>query len=712
MLKDKLKKYSQLIIKIALFIAASAIVIYMLPRLGKFKFEFAKGRPWKHGVMISDFDFPIYKTNEQLKIERDSALKYFRPYFYKDTSIVSQEIQEFDTDFPTIFSEIRKDFPFLRNASRYKGKLLSTSFKEFLEQRLFALYKTGIIALPEEESNPPSTFEFKVVSGNMAEPYGLWEVYTSRTAYIKLSDEIRQFLTDSLNSSHNPSSFEVSSLTSQLQLNKYIRSNILFDSNRSETEKQNLLKNISLTSGAIKSGQRIIDKGEMVDDKLMQILTSYKLSFENKIGSSMAYTQILIGQMLIVLSFFTGVFLFLYFFRHDVYLNNKSVSFILLLMVSMIFLARLSSSFFYIPVFVIPFALLPIAIRTFFDSRLALFIHLITILLASFFAQNSFQFVFLQIPVGITAIFSLFNMARRSQLIRASFFIFIIYSILYTALFLWQEGDILKIDLFVYGKFALNGGLLLLTYPAIYVFEKVFGFLSDVTLVELSDTNHPLLRKLAEKSPGTFQHSIQVGNLAQEAAYAIGANPMLVRAGAMYHDIGKMEAPLLFTENQVSGFNPLNEIDYEQAAILIISHIENGIKLAKRHQLPVQIIDFIATHQGTTRTKYFYNSYINKYPDRVPNIVSFSYPGPTPFTKETAILMMADSVEAASRSLSNFSDEEIDKLVESIIDDQIQQKQFDLAPITFKEISEIKSVFKRRIKIIYHARIKYPDIKK
>jgi putative nucleotidyltransferase with HDIG domain len=338
--------------------------------------------------------------------------------------------------------------------------------------------------------------------------------------------------------------------------------------------------------------------------------------------------------------------------------------------------------------------------------------HVITVLMAAFFTQNSFEFVYMQVPIGLIAIFSLFRMVRREQLVRVSIFIVLAYSGFYTAMALLQEGDLKTIDISLFGQFVINGAFVLLVYPLIYVFEKVFGFISDVTLVELSDTNHPLLRRLAEKAPGSFQHSLQVGNLAQEAVYRIGGNPLLVRAGAMYHDIGKTISPIFFTENQNTGFNPHANLDHEKSAQTIIQHIENGVKIARKHKLPEQIIDFIRTHQGTTKTKFFYNSYKNEHPDEEPNISKFTYPGPTPFTKETAILMMADAVEAASRSLKSFTDEEIEKLVENIINNQIEEKQFVNAPITFREITKVKEVFKQKLKNIYHARVEYPELKK
>lgn len=707
-----IKRYSQIILKVLLFLSASAIVLFLMPKAGKFKFEYSKGRPWKHSALISSFDFPIYKTTDELNLEKDSVLRKFRPYFIVDSTTHNQAINKFSEGFVEQYPTLQDEYQFLKARKRYSRKSQSrnTLIKNKLIKSINQIYKQGIISLPDQYVDNTNNLEFYLIKGNYTEPYNFEEVYTQKSAYKYLQNNLVMFLKDSLNSNNNADITEVNSFISKLQLHKYLNINISYDAKRSDFEKQELLKNIALTSGAIKTGQLIISKGEIVSSETIKILDSYKLTFENRLGINTGYSQILIGQALIVLLFFTGVYLFLYFFRKDVYESNKNISFILMLMVSMILMARSSYSFYYIHAFIIPFAILPITIRTFFDSRLALFIHIITILLASFFAQNSFQFAFLQIAAGITSIFSLFRIERRSQLVKASILITLTYSALYTALFLWQEGDIRKIDPYNFALFSINGAFLLLTYLAIYIFEKLFGFLSDVTLAELSNSNHPLISKLAEQTPGTFHHSIQVGNLALEAAKKIGGNPLLVYAGAMYHDIGKLESPSFFTENQVSGINPLNEVDYEKGAQLVISHIENGIKLAKKNKLPQQIIDFIATHQGTTKTKYFYNSFVNNYPDKIPDISLFTYPGPTPFSKETAVLMMADATEAASRSLSSFNDDAIDKLVESIINDQMDQEQFINAPITLKEITEVKEVFKRRLKIIYHSRVKYPEL--
>jgi putative nucleotidyltransferase with HDIG domain len=504
---------------------------------------------------------------------------------------------------------------------------------------------------------------------------------------------------------------ELDNLISDLQLNRYLEPNINYDSERTLRERNKIMKNLSLTSGIVLSGQRIVDKGEIVNEQTAKILDSLKKEYESSLGGGTGYYFILMGQTLLTLLFISLIYMFLYLFRRDVYNNLLSITFMLLMVIGILLLARLSRLFEFFPLYIIPFAILPIIIRTFFDSRLAFFMHVITVLMAAFFTQNSFEFVYMQVPIGLTAIFSLFRMVRREQLVRVSIFIVMAYSGFYTAMALLQEGDLKNIDISLFGQFVINGAFVLLVYPLIYVFEKIFGFISDVTLVELSDTNHPLLRRLAEKAPGSFQHSLQVGNLAQEAVYRIGGNPLLVRAGAMYHDIGKTISPIFFTENQNTGFNPHANLDHEKSAQTIIQHIEKGVKIARKHKLPEQIIDFIRTHQGTTKTKFFYNSYKNEHPDEEPDISKFTYPGPTPFTKETAILMMADAVEAASRSLKSFTDEEIEKLVENIINSQIEENQFVNAPITFREITQVKEVFKQKLKNIYHARVEYPELK-
>ncbi|ASB50150.1 HD family phosphohydrolase [Alkalitalea saponilacus] len=706
---DSIKKYSKAINRILLFIAAILLVIYIFPRQGKFRYEYTHGRPWTHETLIAPFDFPIHKSQAELRAERENALHNFRPYFNYEPSVSGQMTQFFEETYVSQLPTLLSTYPFLTNRLRNNdSKTVYNHIKELAQQKLISIYNTGLISLPEEYEELPESTVIMVVRNNFAEPYEIGEFFNYQSAYLELST----IIFDIIDKNSNVSQDQTDNLISNLQLNRYLEANIRFEPERTEQERQNILRNISLTSGIVLAGQRIIETGELITEETGRILDSLRLEYETSLGRGNSHYFILAGQATIIVLLFVIIFLFLYYFRTDVYNNLLSVLFLLMMVSSMILMASISHRTDNFPIYVIPFAILPIIVRIFFDSRLAFFIHVTTVLLAAFYVSNSFEFVILQIPAGLTAMFSLFRMVRRSQLVRAAILVFLSYSLFYTGLSLWQEGDFLQINHNTYFYFLANGVLLLMIYPLIYIFEKLFGFLSDVTLVELADTNHPVLRRLAEKAPGTFQHSIQVGNLAQEAVYKIGGNPLLVRAGAMYHDIGKLWSPIYFTENQSSGMNPHDNMPYDESAQLVIHHIENGVKMAQKEKLPRQIIDFITTHQGTMKTKYFYNSYVNQNPGEDPDVSLFTYPGPTPFTKETAVLMMADSVEAASRSLKNYSDDEIDRLVENIINDQIAENQFIDAPITFKEITEVKEVFKQKLKNIYHARVEYPKLKK
>jgi hypothetical protein len=689
--------------------AAMAIVVYIFPRQGKFQYEYAKGKPWRHATLIAPFDFAIHKTQAELKIERENALQNFKPFFTFHSDRQNDYIETFEGEYTKDKAKLISKYPFLSNPLPGNTEFnIFSGLRAHTKKVLLNIFEKGIISLPDEYQGKPSSMVVMVIKDNFAEPHELGEFYTYQQAYSHLSAELSKYL----NQRTTTPPENIDRFISDLQLNRYLESNLNYELERTEQEKQVLLQNLSLTSGIVVSGQRIIDTGELITEETGKILDSLKLEYEASLGMGASQYFILLGQGLIVALLFIIIFFFLYFFRKDVYNKLSSVLFLLLMVVSMISLAQVAYKAESFPIYIIPFAILPIIIRIFFDSRLAFFLHVTTILMAAFFAPNSFEFVIMQIPAGLTAMFSLYRMVRRSQLVRAALLIILTYSLFYAGLLLWQEGDISRVDHKMFLQFIINGGLLLLVYPLIYIFEKLFGFLSDVTLVELSDTNHPVLRRLAEKAPGTFQHSIQVGNLAQEAVYKIGGNPLLVRAGAMYHDIGKLGSPIFFTENQNNGLNPHDKMPYDESAQIVIHHIENGIKMAHKEKLPRQIIDFIATHQGTMKTKYFYNSFVNQNPEEEVDISMFSYPGPTPFTKETAVLMMADSVEAASRSLKSFTDDEIDKLVENIINTQIAEDQFIEAPITFKEISQVKDIFKQKLKNIYHARIEYPELKK
>ena len=462
----------------------------------------------------------------------------------------------------------------------------------------------------------------------------------------------------------------------------------------------------------IQTGERIIDRGEIVTPELFVVLNSLKIENDKRKSSVQQSALVLIGEIVIITILIVLFFLYLYLFRPRIFNNFGNLFFISLVILMMVGLTTLSLSYSNLSYYMVPFALLPIIIRVFFDSRTALFAHIITMLIISFMVDNPFQFIVLQIAVGMAAVSSLKDMTQRSQLAQTALYIFLTYIAIFLASELVSEGELQRINLQPILYFAISSGFLLFAYILIYIFEKIFGLISAVTLVELTNVNSDLMMKFAETAPGTFQHTLQVSNLATEAAKKIGANSLLVRTGALYHDIGKMKHPEYFIENQMGGKNPLSEMDFETASRIVIGHVTDGVEIAKKSHLPEQIINFITTHHGRGKTKYFYNSFINANPDKMPNEEAYTYPGPLPNSKETAILMMADAVEARSRSLSIYTEESINVAVEQMIDSQIADGQFKDAPISFRDVETVKSVFKEKIKNIYHTRIVYPDIKK
>ncbi|MCX6295441.1 MAG: HDIG domain-containing protein [Bacteroidetes bacterium] len=433
-----------------------------------------------------------------------------------------------------------------------------------------------------------------------------------------------------------------------------------------------------------------------------------KSEYEGESDGASDYFYILLGQILIVSLSLSILIAFLGFFRKEIFLDNAKITFILILIILQVLMARFSDASQSFNIYLLPFCILPIITRAFYDTRIALFVHLITVLIASFLAPDRFEFTFIQLLGGMVAIFSIVNMRNRSQIFISSGVIFLTYSVAFIGITIIQEGGSDAITWQGFAWFGISALLTLFSYPLIFVFEKLFGFISDVSLLELSDTNGKLLRELASRAPGTFQHSLQVANLAEEAIYNIGGNALLVRTGALYHDIGKMEMPMYFIENQANGMNPHDEMSFDESASIIISHVIKGIEIAKQNKLPEQIIDFIRTHHGTSITGYFYRSFQNAFPDEKIDESKFHYPGPIPFSKETAVLMMADSVEAASRSLKKYDVETIDELVEKIINTQIEQNQYANADITFKDINTLKKIFKKKLMNIYHVRVEYP----
>jgi putative nucleotidyltransferase with HDIG domain len=680
-----------------LFVAGISIVVSFYPREGKFKYEYQKGKPWMHEVLIAPYDFPIYKSETELNRERDSILQTFVPYFNFDTTVARQQI----ASFVSYYNELRLNRLGTANdlsAPQYDRILIN------ITEILNKVYSSGIYEVDDiAEQLRQGEKNIVLIKGNILEEVRFAGLFTHKNAYEYVKAEKDNLLL-AIDESVNLRLFEY---ISTISLYDFVKPNVSYNEQLTSSEREKLLNNVSLTRGLTQKGELIISKGELVNDFRYRVLESLRVEFGARVGSYSSWLLIL-GQVILVSSCFLILFLFLLNFRVEVLDSFTKTLFIVLLILSFAAVTWITLLLPDISIYLIPLTIIPVVIRTFYDPRLALFILLVTLMMVGFIVPNSFEFVFLNLVAGVVVIFTLTNTYRRGKLFFSASMVFLTYSVVYFGIDVIQEGNISGINWLNYAWFAGNSVLILLSYPLIFIFEKTFGFLSDATLFELSDTNQPLLRKLAEEAPGSFQHSMQVANLVEDAARAIGANPLLVRAGALYHDIGKVNDSEYFTENQADGFNPHDNIAPDESARIIINHISRGLELARKSKLPEQIIDFIRTHQGTTKTYYFFRDYRDKFPKKDIDPATFTYPGPKPFSKETALMMMADAVEASSRSLSEYSEESIRNLVESIIDHQMQEDQFTDAPISFKDISVAKDAFVKRLLTIYHARIKYP----
>ncbi len=682
-----------------LFLLSMAFVVFIFPREGIFRYDFQKGKPWMEESLFAPWDFAIRKSGTTLSRERDSLLSTFTPYFDIDTNLAAFELNAF----VKYIDEQYKDYS--------GGTIFNAPFrnvKNQLHDVIDGIYSNGIMEVSEiTESVLRDYHEISILKGNVSVKTELDNVYSNKEAY-RTATAGKNSIAMRLKAAGNP---DLAEFLESISLYDFISPNLFYNEEKSISAMDQLLSGISLSKGLVQEGELIITRGEIVSAGQNQVLESLKTEYEKKLGQSRGW-YILIGRIITVSACYLILFLFLYHFRREVLETFHKTVFILILILIFVVMMRLVLYAPRVSIYIIPFAIIPIIVRTFYDARLALFIHLVTIMICGFMAPNSFEFVFMSFIAGVIAIFSLTNDYRRGKLLFSSIMVILSYSLVYSGITILKEGALTGADLYYYGWFGGNGVLLLITYPLIFLFEKTFGFLSDATLFELSDTNHPLLRRLAGEAPGTFQHSLQVSNLAEEGARAIGANSLLVRTGALYHDIGKLKHSEYFTENQSPEFNPHENLKPEDSAKLIIAHITHGVELAKKHKLPQQIIEFIITHQGDARTYYFYRKYKDTHPGEEVDAARFSYPGPRPGTKETAVLMMADAVEATSRSLKDYSEPVIREMVETIIDTQIEDGQFVDAPISFRDIKNIKEVFVKRLLTIYHARISYPKREK
>ena len=677
---DNLYKKQSLIFKYILYVVAVAFIVFFLPKGGKFKYEFQKGKPWQYENLYAPFDFSIKKTDSEIAKEKQVIESNQLPYFRYDQKVAETVKDKFDDAFE----------------DKWEGTGLRTSQKNrlrsFSKAILDSIYTRGIL-----QNN-----------GKQVQRNFIYLVKDNEAQKVRVSDflrvnEINQLVGDVL-AKNNLSVFknEIQSLFFDL-----ITPNVSFDNNLTQKAREEALSKLSYTRGTVDQGRLIIAKGEVVEAENLKILESLKGEYESELWTANNYYYILIGYTVLVALVLIMLYLFLKKYRRVVYDNNIKITFIFFNILLMVFLTTMVVKYNDQLVFVVPLCILPLILKTFFDARLGLFVHVLAVLILGFVVPNSFEYIFLQIIAGIVTILTVSELYKRANLFVSVGQITLIYVIGYLAFHTIHEGDLSDIEWYTLGLFLLNGMITLFVQPLIYIYEKVFGLVSDVSLLELSDTNSKLLKELSNKAPGTFHHSLQVANLAEAAANEIGANAMLVRVGALYHDIGKMNDPTFFTENQITNVNPHDELSPKDSARIIIDHVIKGIEIARKNNIPDRIIDFIRSHHGTTLVYYFYKK--QKDLGEEVNEADFRYPGPLPFSRETAILMMADSVEAASKSLKDPTFLIIDAFVDKIISGQMKVGQFLNADITFKEIEIIKKIFKQKLTNIYHLRVEYPE---
>ena len=676
-----MKSIKKIIIPIIYFFITAVLIAYFFPREGKFRYQFYEGKPWRYDLLTAPSDFPIYKTDEEVKAEKDTIKQNFIPYYQMDPEVKKTRIEKLQADFQ----------------SRALPARVNQNYTRYIVNQLQKFYDKGILPAGELDSlHREKPGRIYTVIYNVSEMKQVRELYSTKSAYEAILNEAPTALDRALLQACN--------------LNNYLTENITYDADTSEKLLNEQLQNVALSTGIVQAGERIVDRGDVVDGKTFKMLYSLKIVHETKSGGNQRQGIIWMGQLILICGILLCCGLYLAIFCPEVFYSKRNILFILLCVITFCLLTEISVKY-NISIYIIPFAILPIVVRTFFDSHTALFTHLITALLSSLAVPFPHEFLIMQLVSGIIVIFTLKELSQRSQLFWCSCFIVISYVLIYLSLTLHQEGDLTKIDWTTMLYFGINFVLLMFSYILIYMFEKMFGYISSITLVELSNINTPVLKKLSETCPGTFQHSMQVSILAYEAGAKVGANTQLIRTGALYHDIGKMVNPAFFTENQKGNINPHEKLTFEESAQIIVSHVIEGIKMAEKAAIPHAIIDFIRTHHGTGKAKYFYNSFKNAYPDKPVNEDMFTYPGPNPFTKETAILMMADAVEATSRSLSEYTDNTINELVNRVVDSQIADGLLQNSPLTFNDIGIIKTTFVNKLKTMYHTRIIYPDLK-
>ncbi len=678
-LKDELK-WRDILIRIALVITTVAIVVWVMPHDTRNYFHVEEGKPWKYADFTAPYDFPVYKTEKEINEERDSALRNYQPYYKYNNDVELRMVKKFNTDF----------------AEGIPG--LPKGFLQIITNRLHSLYQQGIMEQKEYDELRNDTSQMvNIIFGKQAAHVSINEVYSAKSAY-------EQLFRENLFSEHR-------SILQKCDINSYISPNLNYDRERSEASRNDLLAGIALASGIVQKGEKIVDQGEIITAKTYRIIESFMKENERRHEDDAQNKISILGQILYITILMVCFTLYLSLYRKDYFEKPRSI---IMLYTFIVIFALLTAVFMrntFIHVYILPYAMVPIFIRVFMDSRTAFMTHIIMVLICAIMLQHPFEFIAVETIAGLAAISSLRELSERSQLFKTAIII-TAASIVTNLAFDWINADaLMQIDFSTYNYLLANGVALLFAYPLLYIIEKTFGFTSDITLIELSNTNNPLLRQMSEIAPGTFNHSIQVANLAGEIANKIGAEAQLVRTGALYHDIGKLANPIYYTENQ-SGIDPHETLNDIESAQIIISHVTEGLKMADKYNLPQVIRDFISTHHGQGKAKFFYIRYKNEHPDEPVDDLLFTYPGPNPFTREQACLMMADTVEAASRSLNDYTEQSIRNLVERLIDTQVAEGFFRECPITFRDIQYAKTVLIDKLKTIYHTRVSYPTEKK
>jgi putative nucleotidyltransferase with HDIG domain len=679
--KAALRKYARNI-KYLMVVVSTVVIVFTLPKQVKFSYEIEKGRIWNQKDLTSPYNFAILKTPEEIEKDKKVALTNVKPVYQLNANMAKQQIAGFKADL-----EIKWHGASISNDQ--KNKYIAAGV-----DLLNTVYNKGILTLNTKYMQNGQGYTIMVLDRNVGTEKNTAELFTRESALTFCDEALSQRI-----------DLDKAFLLDLLQTR--IQNNITYDNRLTLNIENDALADLSLSNGMVQKGEVIVTKGSVVNDDIYQKLQSYKKAFEDNARIKGSPKLVLAGQFVLVSIAIVLLMVFLYLFRRDIFDDNRLVGLILLVITAMLFTLSMAIKFELPNMYYIPYCIVPIIIRILFDTRLALNIHMLVVLMAGFFVPNSFEFAYFEITAGMVSIYSIKYLARREQFLISAVIIMITYFMAFLGISLIKEGTIVELDWVGFVPFIVSVLLTLLAYPLIYLFERIFSITSDITLIELTNTNAPLLREMAFTAPGTFQHSLQVANLAENAIYAIGGNALLVRAGALYHDIGKMDNPLFFIENQTSVFNPHDKLPYEESAQVIIRHVSRGIEMAQKANIPDIVIDFIRTHHGNTRVDYFYQSFLKNFPEKIVDENTFRYPGPIPFSKETGVLMLADSIEAASRSLKQPDEASINNLVDRIVKYKLDQDQLNDSDITLKDLETIKTIFKRMLMSIYHVRINY-----